>query len=50
MKHPRILVVGATGHVGSKVAVLLADRGHDVTALVRRDGATIRDPYEGPIR
>ena len=46
----KFLVVGATGHVGSKIAVLLADRGHDVTALVRSDGATIRDPHHGVIR
>ena len=46
----KFLVVGATGHVGSKIAVLLADRGYDVTALVRSDGATIRDPHHGAIR
>ena len=46
----KVLVVGATGHVGSKVTVLLADRGHDVTALVRSKGATIRDPHSGPIK
>lgn len=46
----RYLVVGATGHVGSQVAVLLADRGHDVSALVRKPGARILDPHEGPIR
>jgi uncharacterized protein YbjT (DUF2867 family) len=46
----KFLVVGATGHVGSKIAVLLADRGYDVTALVRSDGAAIRDPYTGVIR
>ena len=46
----RFLVVGATGHVGSKIAILLADRGYDVTALVRSDGATIRDPHRAVIR
>ena len=46
----KFLVVGATGHVGSKIAVLLANKGYDVTALVRSDGATIRDPYTGAIR
>ena len=45
----RFLVVGATGHVGSQVAVQLADRGHDVTAMVRRGGSKIRDPYRGKI-
>ena len=45
MNGKKFLVVGATGHVGSKVAVLLANKGYDVTALVRQDGATIRDPY-----
>jgi uncharacterized protein YbjT (DUF2867 family) len=49
-KATKFLVVGATGHVGSKIAVLLADKGYDVTALVRSDGATIRDPYTGTIR
>jgi len=46
----KFLVVGSTGHVGSKVAVLLANKGHDVTAMVRHEGATIRDPYLGEIR
>ena len=46
----KFLVVGATGHVGSKIAILLADRGYDVTALVRSDGASIRDPHRGAIR
>ena len=50
MRNTRFLVVGATGHVGSKVAVLLANRGYDVTALVRREGARILDPYQGEIR
>jgi uncharacterized protein YbjT (DUF2867 family) len=45
----RYLVVGATGHVGSKVAILLADKGHQVRALVRRHGAHIEDPYKGEI-
>lgn len=50
MNDQRFLVIGATGHVGSKIAILLADRGYDVTALVRSDGATIRDPHWGTIR
>ena len=49
MESKRFLVVGATGHVGSQVAVKLADMGHDVTALVRKEGAVIRDPYQGKI-
>ncbi|MBS2008437.1 MAG: NAD(P)H-binding protein [Cyanobacteria bacterium SZAS TMP-1] len=43
-------MIGATGHVGSKVAVLLANKGHDVTALVRHSGARIEDPYHGTIK
>jgi uncharacterized protein YbjT (DUF2867 family) len=50
MNDQRFLVVGATGHVGSKIAILLSDRGYDVTALVRNEGATIRDPHLGSIR
>ena len=50
MNAKKYLVVGATGHVGSKVAVLLANKGYDVTALVRQQGATIRDPCTGTIR
>ena len=50
MNAQRFLVVGATGHVGSKITILLAEKGYDVTALVRSDGATIRDPHQGAIR
>ncbi len=50
MNDQRFLVVGATGHVGSKIAILLSNKGYDVTALVRRDGATIRDPHQQIIR
>lgn len=50
MKGKKFLVVGATGRVGSKVAILLANRGYDVTGLVRHHGARIEDPYEGRIR
>jgi uncharacterized protein YbjT (DUF2867 family) len=49
MKNNRFLVVGATGHVGSQVAVNLANRGYDVTALVRKEGSVIQDPYQGKI-
>lgn len=43
------LVVGATGHVGSKVAIALAAKGCRVRALVRHHGARIEDPYTGHI-
>lgn len=33
----RIAITGATGFVGGTVAAVLADKGHDVTCLVRRD-------------
>ena len=49
MQSKKFLVVGATGHVGSQVAVKLADTGHDVTALVRKEGTVIRDPHQGKI-
>lgn len=49
MGSKRFLVVGATGHVGSQVAIRLADMGYDVTALVRQEGSTIRDPHRGKI-
>lgn len=50
MREKRFLVVGATGHVGSKIAGLLAEKGHHITAMVRRPSATIQDPYDGVIR
>jgi len=46
----RYLVIGATGHVGSKITGLLAERGYDVTAMVRKSGMTIQDPYNGVIK
>lgn len=49
MEYKRFLVVGATGHVGSQVAIRLANMGHDVRALVRREGSLIRDPHKGKI-
>ena len=38
MNMRKFLVVGATGHVGSQVAVRLANLGRDVTALIRARG------------
>lgn len=46
----RFLVIGATGHVGSKIAGRLAERGCDVTAMVRKPGARIEDPYNGTMK
>lgn len=50
MRGKRFLVIGATGHLGSKVAIRLAEMGCDVTALVRQEGARIRDPFNGVMR
>ncbi len=48
MNNKNFLVIGATGHVGSKITILLADRGYNVTAMVRQTCTKIRDPYSGP--
>ena len=40
-KDKKILVIGATGHVGSQVVSILSDRGYSVRALVRSPSATI---------
>jgi len=50
MDNKRYLVIGATGHVGSKITILLANRGYDVTAMVRNVGAVIKDPHTGTIK
>lgn len=50
MRDKRFLVIGATGQVGSKIAGRLAERGYDVTAMVRGPGAKIEDPYNGVIK
>ena len=50
LREKRFLVVGAAGHVGSKVAIRLAEKGYDVTAMVRQDGAAIRDPFNGVMK
>ncbi len=50
MDNKKYLVIGATGHVGSKTTILLANRGYDVTAMVRNEGAVIKDSYTGTIK
>ena len=37
----RVLVAGATGHVGSKVVKILLDKGYFVRALVRRPSSLV---------
>jgi hypothetical protein len=44
----KFLVVGATGHVGSKIAVLLADKGYDVTALIPIRAPSVTSPATSP--
>ena len=41
MSHKRVLVVGATGHVGSQVTKILLSKGYSVRAMVRRVGASV---------
>ena len=50
MKPKKFLVVGATGHVGSKIAILLAEKGCDVTAAVRQKGSSINDPRAASLK
>ena len=50
MKQKTFLVIGATGHVGSKITGRLAEKGYDVTGMVRKPGAKIEDPYNGVIK
>jgi len=50
MQNYKFLVIGATGHVGSKIAILLANKGYDVTAMVRQNGSQITDPHTGTIK
>ena len=41
----KILVIGASGYIGSHVAALFADAGHDVAALYRPGGSTLPARY-----
>ena len=50
LRAKRFLVIGATGHVGSKITGRLAKKGYDVTGMVRRSDAKIEDPYNGVIK
>lgn len=38
----KVFITGATGYIGSAVAALLRERGHEVTALVRADSDSHR--------
>lgn len=49
LRGKRFLVIGATGHVGSKITGRLAEKGYQVTGMVRGAGARIEDPYNGVI-
>jgi nucleoside-diphosphate-sugar epimerase len=42
----RILVIGATGYIGSRAAAALAAAGHDIAALRRPDGRPLPKGYE----
>jgi nucleoside-diphosphate-sugar epimerase len=42
----RVLVVGATGGSGRAAVAALAERGHEVTVMTRRDGVG----WDGPVR
>ena len=33
----KVMIFGATGNIGSNVAVYLIDKGYDIVALGRRD-------------
>lgn len=50
MTNKKFLVIGATGLVGSQVAIKLAEKGYDVTAMVRTEATLIRDPHAGQIK
>lgn len=41
----KILIIGASGYIGSHVAAVFADAGHDVSALHRSEGAPLPARY-----
>ncbi len=41
----KILIIGASGYIGSHVAAVFADAGHEVSALHRPGGAPLRPRY-----
>jgi nucleoside-diphosphate-sugar epimerase len=41
----KILIIGASGYIGSRVAAVFADAGHDVSALHRPGGAPLPARY-----
>src|SRR4051794_33232076 len=48
----RVVIAGSSGFLGSHLREALAQRGHDVTALVRRPagaGESTWDPYAGEL-
>ncbi|WP_224816533.1 SDR family oxidoreductase [Hasllibacter sp. MH4015] len=45
----KVLVVGATGHVGSQAAQFAQEAGHTVRAMVRREGTTFDAPGIEPV-
>ena len=50
MINKKFLVLGATGLVGSQVAILLAEKGYDVTAMVRSSNKKIEVEHGGKIK
>jgi len=41
----KILIIGASGYIGSHVAAVFADAGHEVSALHRPGGAALPTRY-----